>query len=271
MSNEFLMQRIWLSVTGARRTLRVAVIAVLLVFVPVACGTSEGSTSLLPTGATGRVRFVNVITDTTRGRVNLILEQVRWNVNQVYGNATPATLAAPNTAIYSPVLTGARTLVLKRTADTSATVATLPFTVATDRDYTVYATGGAAASAITSFITTDTNTAPAAGAARVRVVHLAPSAGAVDVFVTTIGADLALATPALANVPVRGAAYLPSVAAGTYQVRVVPAGTAPAARAASVAINLASIAIPANSARTIIAADNNVGGAPFRFITLVDR
>ena len=88
---------------------------------------------------------------------------------------------------------------------------------------------------------------------------------------TAVGADLALATATLANVPVRGAAYLPSVAAGTYQVRVVPAGTAPALRAANVALNLASVALTANSARTFIAADNNVGGAPFRFVTLVDR
>ena len=236
-----------------------------------ACGTSDGSTSLLPNGPTGRVRFVNLITDTTRARVNLTLGPTRWNVNQVYGTATPATLAAPNTAIYSDIEIGSRALVLKRTADTTATVATFPLTIATGVDYTVYATGGTGASAITSFITTDTNTVPVSGAVRVRVVHLAPTAGPVDVFVTSVGADLALATPTLANVPVRGAAYLPSVAAGTYQVRVVPAGTAPALRAASVALNLASVVLPANSARTLIAADNNIGGTPLRFVTLVDR
>ena len=256
---------------SSRQSWRRSLATLVLLMLASACGTSDGSTSLLPTGATGRVRFVNLISDTTRARVNLILEQVQWNVNQIYGNATPATLAAPNTAIYSAILTGSRSLVLKRTADTATTVATFPLTITTGADYTVYATGGAAASTIAPVITTDTNTAPTVGAARVRVVHMAPTAGAVDVFVTAVGADLALATPTLANVPVRGAAYLPSVAAGTYQVRVVPAGTAPAVRAAAVAINLASIVIPANSARTIIAADNNVGGAPFRFITLVDR
>ncbi len=253
-----------------RRSLRSGLAAFAVLLVAAACGTSDGSTSLLPSGPTGRVRFVNLITDTTRGRVNLNLEQVQWNVNQVYGTATPATLAAPNTAIYSPVLTGSRSLVLKRTADTNTTVATFPLSVAASVDYSVYATGGTGASAITSFITTDTNSVPASGAVRVRVVHLAPSAGNVDVFVTAVGADLALATPTLANVPLRASAYL-SVPAGTYQVRVVPAGTAAAARAANVAINLASVALPANGARTIIAADNNVGGAPFRFIALVDR
>jgi Domain of unknown function (DUF4397) len=160
---------------------------------------------------------------------------------------------------------------VRRSSDTATTVATFPLTIANATDYTVYATGGASASAIAAVITTDTNSTPAIGAVRVRVVHLAPTAGNVDVFVTAVGADLALATPTLANVAYRGAAYLPSVVAGTYQVRVVPAGTAPASRAAGVVINLASIALPANGARTIVAADNNIGGAPYRFITLTDR
>jgi Domain of unknown function (DUF4397) len=249
-----------------RSSLSILGVAALLV----GCGTTDAADPLIP-GASGRVRLVSLITDTTRGRVNATLEGVPFGVNLTYGGTTPSSLPAPANAIYSPVLTGTRTLILSRTADPTVTVATFPLTISTGVDYTVYATGGAAASAITSFVTTDSNTTPAVGAARVRVVHMAPTAGAVDIFVTAVGADLAVATPTLANVPVRGSAYLPSVAAGTYQVRVVPAGTAAASRAANVAINLASIAIPANSARTIIAADNNVGGAPFRFITLVDR
>ncbi len=234
------------------------------------CGTRDAADPLIP-GPQGRVRFVNLITDTTRGRVNAILETLPFGVNLVYGGSTPSSLPAPANAIYSALLTGTRSLLLRRTADTANVVATFPLTIASATDYTVYATGGATATAIAAFVTTDTNTAPALGAVRVRVVHLAPTAGNVDVFITAVGADLSLATPTLANVPYRTSAYLPSVTAGTYQVRVVPAGTAPAARAANVAINLESVALPANGARTIIAADNNVGGAPYRFITLTDR
>jgi len=61
------------------------------------------------------------------------------------------------------------------------------------------------------------------------------------------------------------------VAAGTYQIRVVPAGTAAAARAGAVAINVASLALVANTVRTIVAADNNIGGAPLRAFALADR
>ena len=248
-----------------RTSLAVLTLAALLT----GCGTTDAADPLIPS-AFGRIRFVNLSfdADTTRGKVNAILESVPFGVDLAYGRSAPAFLPSPATAVYSPILTGTRTLVLKRTADTSTTIATIPLTIANAVDYTVYATG--TAPAVTPFITSDTNTTPASGQVRVRVVHMAPSAGNVDVFVTAVGADLSLATPVLANVALRATAYL-SVAAGTYQVRVVPAGTAPAARAASVAINLASVALAANSARTLIAADNSAGGAPFRIISLADR
>lgn len=236
-----------------------------------ACGTKGAADPLAPPGPVGRVRFVNVITDTTRGRVNVALEGVPFDAGITYAQTAPARLAAPSTALYASVLAGARTFVLKRTADTSVTVATLAFTMAADEDRTVYATGGAGGGAVTAFTTADTNSAPATGQVRVRVVHLAPAAGAVDVFVTAPGADLAAATPAVAGLAVRGVSAYLLLAAGTYQVRVVPAGTAPAARAGAVAINVASLALTAGTGRTIVAAENNVGGAPLRAFVLADR
>ncbi|MES2521258.1 MAG: DUF4397 domain-containing protein [Gemmatimonadota bacterium] len=242
-----------------------------LVLTAAACGTKDAPDPLSPSGAQGRVRFVNVITDTTRGRVNAILEGVPFGVNLTYTQATPAILPAPSTASYAAILAGQRTLLLKRTADTNTVVATIPLTVAEGQDRTVYAIGGAANSPVTGLITNDDNTAPAAGQTRVRVVHLSPSAGPVDIFVTAVDADLLTATPTLANVAYQAASQYLTVPTGTYQVRVVPAGTSPAARAGAVAINVASLVLPANGVRTIVAADNNVGGAPLRAFVLVDQ
>ena len=236
-----------------------------------ACGTRDAPDPLSPTGPVGRVRFVNVITDTTRGRVNATLEGLPIGVNVTYAVSCPACLPAPSTAPYAPVYAGARALVLRRTADTAATVATLAFEAAADEDRTVYAVGGAGGTPVTAFVTRDTNPAPAAGQARVRVVHLSPTAGPVDVFVTAPGADLAAAAPAVANLPVRGVSAYLTPAAGTYQLRAVPAGTAPAARAASVAINVPSLALAAGANRTIVAADRSSGGAPLQAFVLADR
>jgi hypothetical protein len=236
-----------------------------------ACGTTDAPGPLQPTQPFGRVRFVNLITDPARVPVNVTLEGVIFGVNLAYGGTTPSSLPAPSTAIYSAVYAGTRTMLVRRTADTTVTLATIGFPVTADQDRTVYATGGTGGGAVTNFITTDDNAAPAAGQVRVRVVHLAPAAGAVDVFVTAVGADLALATPTLTNVAVNSASAYLSVPAGTYQVRLVPAGTAPASRAAAATNLIPSAALPANGARTIIAADAPAGGVPLRSFVLTDR
>lgn len=232
-----------------------------------ACGTTEAPGPLQPSDAVGRVRLVNVITDTTRGRVNASLEGLPFGVNLTYTQSAPAALPAPSTAPYASVLAGSRTFVLKRTADTNAVVASLPFTVASAQDRTVFAIGG---SAVTAFVTTDDNTVSATQA-RVRVVQLAPSGGAMDVFITAVGADLAAATPTATALAYQGMSPYVALAPGTYQVRTVPAGTAAANRAASVGVNVASIAVSAGAVRTIVTADNNVGGAPLRGFVLSDR
>ena len=242
-----------------------------------ACSTKEAPDPFEPTGPTGRVRLVNVITDATRGRVNASLEGVVFTVDLQYAQAAPANLPAPATAPYAAVYSGNRTFVLKRTADTTVTVATFPFSVGDSEDRTVYAIGGVGGSAITSVVTTDVNTPAGAGETRVRVVNMSPTAGAVDVFITAIGADLATATPRATNLAYQAASAYFTVASGPYQIRVVPAGTAPANRASSVTITLASNATPAplafasGTGRTVILADNNVGGAPLRAFVIADR
>jgi hypothetical protein len=236
-----------------------------------ACGTKDAPDPLSPSGAQGRIRFVNLITDTTRGRVNAILELVPFGVNLTYTQSTPATLPAPATAMYSPILTGSRSLVLKRTIDTNTVVGTFALTISEGQDRTVYAVGGAGGSAITSYVTTDDNALPLlATQAKVRVVHLSPTAGPLDIFVTATGADLAAATPTLTSVTNQSASAYLNFNGGTYQVRAVPAGTAAGSRAASVTIT-ASVSLNGGTVRTIVAADNNIGGAPLRAFVLSDR
>ena len=241
-----------------------------LAIVLLGCGTTTAPDALVPSGPQGRVRLVNVITDVTRGRVNASLEGLVFGVNLDYTMSAPASLPAPATAPYAAVLSGNRMFVLKRTADTTVTVATFGFAIGEGEDRTVYAVGGAGGSAITSVITTDDNSAVASTASRIRVINLSPTAGAIDVFLTPVGADLATATPGATGL-IRTAAASFTVPPGTYQFRAVPAGTPPASRAASVTITLSPIVLAGGTGRTIVAADNNVGGAPLRAFVLTDR
>jgi hypothetical protein len=239
-----------------------------------ACGTKEAPGPLAP-GQTGRVRFVNLITDPARNPLNAILENVPFGVNLGYGGTTPSSLPSPATATYSAILVGDRTLVLQRTADPTLTVATLTFTIVEGQDHTVYAEGGTGGGAITGFMTTDPTPAPPAGQVAVRIVNMSPTGGAMDFFVTAPNADLSTATPTAANLAYHGESPYVNLAAGTYQIRAVPAGTAPALRSTSLVINFTPPAtpapFPAGSARTIVAADAAAGGSPLRAFLLTDR
>jgi hypothetical protein len=239
--------------------------------VAAACGTKDAPGALTPFGDAGRVRFVNVITDPARNPVNAILEGVPFGVALGYTATTPGSLAAPSTAPYDAILAGSRTLVVKRTADTTVTLATITFSLAKDEDRTVYATGGTAGAAVTNVITTDVNTAAPATETRFRIVNMSPTAGSVDVFVTAAGANLATATPDVAGLAYQAASAYFAKAPGTYTVRFVPAGTAPAARGTSVTITLAATAFAGGTGRTIVAVDRAQGGAPLTAFVLIDR
>jgi hypothetical protein len=247
---------------------------VLALFALAACGTKEAAGPLEPTGPTGRIRFVNLINDPARNPVNAILESVAFGVNLGYTGSTPSSLPAPNTANYSAILSGARALVLKKTADTSVTVATFNLTIAADEDRTVYAIGGAGGGTVTSFSVTDVNAAVPAGQVRVRVVNLSPAAGAIDAFVTAPNADLSTATPIATNVGSQSVSTYVNVGAlGSYQFRAVPAGTAPANRGASVLASISPTAplFAGGSGRTFVVADKAAGGAPSTAFVLTDQ
>jgi hypothetical protein len=245
-----------------------------LVSLTVGCGTKEAA-GPLESGAQGRIRFVNLITDPTRLPVNAVLENVPFGVNLGYGGTTPSSLPSPATANYSAILVGDRSLVLERTADPTVTVATLTFTIAEGVDHTVYATGGTGGGAITGWMTNDPRPAPGAGQVAVRVINMSPTGGALDFFVTAPNADLSAATPIATNLAYHGESPYVNLAAGTYQIRAVPAGTAPALRSTSVVINFTPPAtpapFPAGAGRTIVAADAAAGGSPLRAFLISDR
>ncbi len=129
-------------------------------------------------------------------------------------------------------------------------------------DYTVIA-GGSAAS-IAPIVLEDDNSAPATGNAKVRAIHGAPGAPAVDIYVTAPGADLEEETPVLTGVEFGVVADYIEAPAGAYQVRVTPAGTT------IVVIDSGTLALAGGQVRTVIAVDDVGGGAPFDLLLLQD-
>ena len=178
---------------------------------------------------------------------------------QVVLTNVPFKAASP----YLTVPAGARNLRVRATGNPSLVVIDVTPTLAASTDYTVIARNLVAS--IEPWLLTDDNAAPAAAQIKLRLVHSAPSAPAVDIYVTAPGADLSASTPTLTNVPYAAASSYLAVPAGTYRVRICPANTP------TVAIDSGALNFAAGQIRTAVAVDNPGGGSPFGAVLLQDR
>jgi Domain of unknown function (DUF4397) len=130
----------------------------------------------------------------------------------------PAALTFPNsTAAYLQVKSGSRNIKVN-VAGTSTSVinANVPFTE--NKNYSLFAIDSV--SKISALLIEDDLTAPAAGKAHVRFIHLSPDAPAVDVAVTG-GAVV------FGNKSFKGDTPFTPLASGTYNLEVRVAGTTP--------------------------------------------
>ena len=149
---------------------------------------------------------------------------------------------------------------------TSTTVLNAAPTVEAGKDYTAIAVGFAGKEpALDLVLLVDDNTLPQGNQIKVRVVHAAASAPAVDVYVTTPFESLDGKQAVLSGVPFKAASGYLAVPPSLYQARVAVAGTK------TIAIDSKRLATWAGIIRTIVAGDNKDGGAPFDFVILPDR
>ncbi len=166
-------------------------------------------------------------------------------VDIVVNNKKLAEASYPEATGFQSVSAGNATININVNGS-NPTVTALSATAALERNkyYTVFAANEVAS--IEALIVVDENNAPAGGNAKVRVVHAAPNAPAVDVFVTAPTADLASAavTPTLnfafkGIVPANGVKAL-EIPGGDYRIRVTPTGDKATVVYDSGTINVAS-------------------------------
>ncbi len=136
-------------------------------------------------------------------------------------------------------------------------------TLAENTDYMVVAAGKAAE--ITPLIFTADRSTPDPDSARVRVLHGAASAPAVDVYVTAADTPIARTEPVLKNVPFKAISDYLTVKPGVYDVFVTLAGTK------TVAIEARGLTISDQLIATVVALDAVGGGAPFSLAVLDER
>ena len=186
----------------------------------------------------------------------------------VYANSdfmTPvvASLAFPNFTSYLPIFPASSVTSVQVTpAGNSGTVViNAPLTLNAGTQYSLYAVG--TLMTIGPLVTTD-DRRRLATQAKVRIIHGSPSAGNVDIYLTAPGAGIATATPILTSVPFKADTGFLSVAAGSYDVTVTPAGTKTAA------IGPTPITVANNGIYTAVARDHAGGGTPLGLILLDD-
>jgi Domain of unknown function (DUF4397) len=225
------------------RSLRTIAIAAVALFGVAACSDDDSTGP----GSTARLRIVHASPNAPA--VDILVDEDRVLQGVPYRNAS---------AFFFPVRAGERRIRVNA-AGTNTSVIDATATLDAQSSYTVLATGLLAT--IAPVIAPDDLTAPAAGQVKVRVIHAAPAAAGVDVYVTAPGAPLT--GPVLTNVPFRAVSGYLVVPAGTYQIRVTPTGTT------TVAID-ATVTFVAGQIRTVVATDAPAGGAPLGAIVLAD-
>ncbi len=173
------------------------------------CGGDGGSTAAIV--ATTPLRFVNAVSGGQAYDFYVDNTLVQSNVT------------SPTSSTVTNVTAGSRTVVV--TPYNSPNNQLISSTVNAGTGAHTYVVYGTAGGIDTLYLTDDTTALTDATKARVTVVHAAPAAGAVDVYVTTTTADLAAAQPVLTNLAPTDVKTLPLVASGLYRVRITPTGT----------------------------------------------
>lgn len=179
----------------------------------------------------------------------------------VNGNQVATNVAYEQSTVYYSIPSGTTEIEVQAVGSNDDVIAASP-NLAANTDYTVIAANLLAS--IEPLLLTDNNAAPSAGNVKVRIVHGAPSAPAVDVYVTAPGADLATATPTLTNVAFKAVSAYLTVPAASYEIRVTPTGTK------TVVIDSGTVPLASGQIRTVIATDAPGGGEPFGAIILDD-
>lgn len=179
----------------------------------------------------------------------------------VFANGKPVVTNAPFKAAtaFADLPAGTVNLVVK-VAGTETTVLSAQATLAPDSLTTVMAVNTAAN--LEPLVIPESPMGPSAGNLKVRVVHAAPAAPAVDVYVTTPGATLEASSPVLANVPFKAFSDPLTVAAGEYRIRLTPTGTK------DVAYDSGTVPLAAGSDLVLAAVAQDRGASPVTLLGL---
>lgn len=199
--------------------------------------------------STAHLRVIHASPDAPA--VDVLVEGKTLITGLEYGNASD----------YHNVASGTRTVSVNETGTVNALITASP-TFKKDSSYTIIAADLVATAQ--PLVLEDDLSSPAAGNAKVRLVHGSPGAGLVDIYITAPGADISALIPTFSNVAFAANTGYSEVPAGDYQVRVTAAGTK------TVAIDTGTLTLASGEIATAVALDEAGGGSPFTAVVFTD-
>jgi hypothetical protein len=159
------------------------------------------------------------------------------------------------------VFAGTRNIKVNATG-TSTTVIDANLNLAFQSFTTVIATNFLAQ--IEPLVLPDENTPPSGDVLKIRVVHSAPSAPPVDVYITAPDADINTAVPNLSSVSFLGFSDFLEIPEDEYQIRVTAAGSK------DTVFDSGTVALDAGSILTVVAIDATSGESPISLVVLTN-
>lgn len=174
----------------------------------------------------------------------------------VNGNKVKSGVTFGQNSGYLSVTAGATAIKVCATGTTTCPIDTTnsPVTTVAGQNYTVLAVGSLSGGTLQALLATDDLTAPASGNFKLRLIHAAPAAPTVDVYVTAPGASLTSVTPNPTNFAFKSINPYISAAAGNYQVRITGIGSK------TPVIDTGSVALAAGKIYTAVAVNPGTPG-----------
>jgi hypothetical protein len=156
---------------------------------------------------------------------------------------------------YSSVISGSHTLAVEA-SNSSTTLLSQSFTLNSSTNYTLIIANYAAS--LTPIMLTDNTTAPSSGNFNLRIVNAAVEAGSVDIYIQAPGStspSTGAVAPTISNLGFTSSSTYESLAAGSWNVIVTPAGY-PVVNY----INTGSLSFSAGQNRTLVILPDGNGG-----------
>lgn len=215
-----------------------------------ACGDDDDGDDGNGPNGTAQARVVHASADAPN--IDVLLEDSLVITDLAFGSASD----------YGELVSGSRNIKARATGGVD-NIINRDITLRADSSHTVLLANDA--DDIETIVLVDNRTPPTAGNIKLRVVHAAPAAGDVDVYVTAPEADISAIEPTLSDVEFRDDSGYLEVPAGEYQVRVTIAGEK------TVILDGGSLTLASGDIRTAVALEADGGGEPFQAIVLDDE